>query len=137
MPLSAAMDVNVLNEVFGGTNWSPPANLFFGLSTTAPAKDGTSVTEPTGNAYARVSIANNTTNFPTAVTSSGQSTKQNGVVITFPQATGSWGTPGYWVVYDAATGGSFVAYGTITTPKPIGTGDTPSFSQNGVTITMQ
>lgn len=138
MPLFSAMDAKVLNEVFGGTDYTPSATLYFGLSTTAPAKDGTSVSEPVGNNYARVSIANNATSFPAATTSAGQSTKQNGAVITFNQASGSWGTPGYWVVYgDLTATTNPIAYGTITTPKAIGSGDTPSFSVNGLQITMQ
>jgi hypothetical protein len=137
MPLSSAWDVKVMNEVFGGVDAAPPATLYFGLSTTAPAKDSTGVTEPSANGYARVAMTNNATNFPTATTSAGVTTKQNGTVITFPQASGSWGTPGYWVVYDAASGGTLVAYGNITTPKAVGSGDTPSFSANGIQVTMQ
>lgn len=132
MPLSTAMDNNVLNELFGGTNWAPPSTLYLGLSTSAPAKDGTGVTEPVGNGYARVAISQNTVNWPNASNSS----KSNGGTFAFPQATGSWNTPGYWVIYDAATVGNLIAYGSITTPKAIGSGDTPSFATNSLTITM-
>lgn len=137
MPLSNTYDQKCLNDIFGGTDMAPPATLYFGLSTTAPAKDATGVTEPSGLGYARVAMTNNATNFPAATSSAGVTTKQNGTVITFPQASGSWGTPGYWVVYDAASTGTLIAYGTITTPKAIGNGDTPSFSANGIQITQQ
>jgi hypothetical protein len=134
MPLSTTMDNSVLNEIFGGTNWTPPTNLYLGLSTTAPAKDGTGVTEPSGNGYQRVQILQSVGNWPNAASSS----KSNGGTFTFPQATGTWGSPSYWVVYDFQVGGSgaFIAYGAITTPKAIGSGDTPSFAASGLTITM-
>lgn len=138
MPLTSVWDVKVLNQIFGAVTPTIPGTLYFGLSTTAPAKDSTGVTEPSAaNGYGRVSVTNNVTSFPTATTSSGISTKQNGVIITFNQATGDWATPNYWVVYDASSSGTLVAYGTITTPKAVSSGDTPSFSANGISVTMQ
>lgn len=132
MPFSTFMDNAILNEFFGGTNYVPPANVFIGLSTSAPAKAGTGVTEPVGNGYARVTVVNNATNFPNA--SGG--VKSNGTVITFPEASGNWGNITHFVVYDALTGGNLLMYGTLTTPKTFGVGDIPSFIVGALSATL-
>ena len=132
MPLSTYLENKVLDEVFGKTDYVAPTTLYLGLSTTAPTKGGTNITEPTGGAYGRVAITNNVTNFPAASNSS----KANGAVFTFPEATGAWGNVAYWVVFDASSGGNMIVFGNITTPKTIDVGDTPSFNTGTLTVTM-
>lgn len=132
MPFSTYMDNKVMDEIFGKTDYVAPATLYVGLSTTAPTKASGNITEPAGNAYARVAVVNNTTNFPNA--SGG--TKNNGTVITFPEATGAWGTVSNWVIFDAITAGNVIAYGTLTNPKAIDVGDTPSFNASTLTLSL-
>lgn len=122
---------NLLDEVWGGSDYTPETDLYFGLSTTTPADDGTNVTEPT-DAYARVSKTNNLTNFPAATSGS----KSNGTDITFPEATGNWGTVTHFTVYTAATGGTLLAFGALTTSKTIESGDTAKFAIGDMTITL-
>lgn len=105
-----AVDVaerNIADSQFGGgaTTWAP-ATWYAGLSTTTPADDGTSFTEPAGGAYARVALTNNSTNFPAATTSGGITTKVNGVAITFPNPTGNWGLLTYVGFFTASSGGT-------------------------------
>lgn len=132
MPFSTATENAILNEIFGKTDYVAPTTLYVGLSTTTPTKAGTNITEPVGGAYARAAVTNNVTNFPAASGSS----KANGTVITFAEATGAWGNVTNWVVFDALSGGSMVCFGNITTPKTIDVGDTPSFNTGTLTITM-
>lgn len=122
----------LLDEVFGGTNYVPPATIYVGLSTTAPAEDGTGVTEPAGGGYARVAVTNNATNWPPTGT---DGTKSNGTVITFPQATADWGTATHFFLADSANGG-VLAFGSLGLAKTIGTGDTASFGVDSLTITL-
>lgn len=65
-----------------------PASVFVGLSSTKPNDDGTGITEPViaTNAYARVSVTNNDTNWPDAASR----VKSNGTPVTFPAPTGAW-----------------------------------------------
>jgi hypothetical protein len=56
--------------------------------------------EVSGGSYARVTYANNTTNFPAT---SGR-TKSNGTAIVFPVATATWGLIESVFLMDAATG---------------------------------
>ena len=38
----------ILDKGFGSTNYTPPVTIYFGLSTTPIAIDGTGATEPSG-----------------------------------------------------------------------------------------
>lgn len=119
----------VLDFEFGS---GTPTTLYCALSTTTPASDGTGFTEPVGAAYARVAVTNNATNFPAAASK----TKHNGAAITFPTASGSWGTITWAGWYDASSGGNFRGAGPLGTPKAVASGDTLTFAAStGFTAT--
>ena len=88
MSFSDALELRILDSAFGGTAFTPDATLHIGLSSTDPGETGSTQTEPSGNGYARVAVTNNTTNFPAGIP------KDNGTVITFPQAVAAIGSPG-------------------------------------------
>jgi hypothetical protein len=96
--------------------------------------------EPTGGAYARVAVTNNTTNWPTAVRVSNQPgfQMQNGTTITFPTSTASWGTIAGFLIADNATPGSgnVLAYGALTSPTVVASSDIPSFAVNTLTVSL-
>jgi hypothetical protein len=122
----------ILDEVFGGVNYTPPATIYVGLSSTAPNETGTGITEPTGG-YARVAVTNNATNWPATGT---DGTKSNGTVISFPQATADWGAAvTHFFLSDSLSGG-VLAYGALGVAKTIGTGDTASFGVGSLTISL-
>lgn len=122
----------ILNEVFGGVNFVPPAALYFGVSTTTINEDGTGITEPTDPSYARISVTNNLTNFPS--TSNG--TKKNGVAFNFAQATVNWGVVTYFFISDSLTGGNILSSGALTNSKTVETSDVLSIAVNSLTITL-
>jgi len=128
----------LVNEVFGGVNFTPPTTLYIGLSSTLPVVGGTNITEPTvgTNGYARASVANNTTNFPTTSTNN----KSNGTAITFPTSTGAWlssASLGYLVFYDAATSGNVLGFASLNNPQVVASsGATLSFAIGSLTITI-
>lgn len=101
-----ARERTIADSQFGGgaSTWAP-ATWFLGISTTTPNDDGTNFTEPVGGSYARVSVANNTTNFPAAVTVSGETTKSNGAKLTFVNPTGLWGVATWYGWFTTLTGG--------------------------------
>lgn len=84
-----------------------------------PNDAGTGGVEVSGGGYARVSITNNTTNFPNASNGS----KSNGTVITFPSATVAWGTVVGWGIWDASTGGNLIAKGFLHSALRVCTAD--------------
>ncbi len=127
----------LLNSLFGKTSnfgalASAPA-IYVALSTTAPAEDGTNVTEPSGNGYARV-LANAAT--WDAATLADPSLTDNATAITFPQATGAWGTCTHFALYDAATSGNYLGAAALTTSKSPTSGDTPRFAAGELDITL-
>lgn len=135
MSFSDYLELELLDHILGGVSlpYSPPANVFVALSTTTPTDAGGNFTEPSsGNGYARVQVANNSTNWPAA--SSGS--KSNGTTISFPQATGSWGTVTYFGVFDQLTGGNCLMTGQLTTSKSVGALDTVQFSAGNLTVTL-
>lgn len=93
--------------------------------------------EPGGNAYARVSVANSSTNF-NASTGSTPATVTTKTAITFPQAQGSWGTVAGFLMGDNATPGSgnIWGYGMLNAAQPIGINNTPSFAAGSLTFLL-
>jgi hypothetical protein len=109
----------VLDLFFGSSIFTPPPTLYLGLSMTSANKGGSYI-EPSGGGYARVAVANNSTNFPT---SSG-GTKANAAVITFPAPTADWGAVQSLFITDAPTGGNVLASADLTVPKTVTGGST-------------
>ena len=126
------LELELLDHVFGAAAYTAPATLYVALSTTTITDAGGNMTEPSGNAYARVAVTNNATNWPAAAAGA----KANGTAITFPTATGSWGTIIDFAIMDAATAGNMLGYGTLTTAQAITTGNTPSFAIGDLDITL-
>lgn len=118
----------LLDSLFGSAS---PATYYFGLSTTQPTSAGGNITEPSGGAYARVSVTNNSTNFPAAASRS----KSNGTAITFPSPSGSWGTVGWWVIMTASSGGTMRSSGALNNASTIASGDpAPAFGVGAFVI---
>ena len=124
-----------MNQIMGnvfGTQTTPalPSSFYLGLSTTLPTIGGGGYTEPaTANGYARVQISSLST------PSSGSI--DNTASIAFNAATASWGTISYYCIFDAATGGHLLMWGTLATPKTISAGDVLIFAQNDLVITLE
>jgi hypothetical protein len=125
----------ILDLLLSNTAYTIPANVFVALSTSTPADDGTNVTEPSGNNYSRVSVTNNATNWP-AATGTSPTSKANGTAVTFPQASGSWGTVTHFCLYDASSAGNFLAWGALAASKAVGLNDTASFAIGDLSFTL-
>lgn len=126
------LENKLLDHAFGGSDYSRPATVYIGLSTTTISDAGGNITEPSGNGYARKAVTNNSTNFPAA--SSGA--KSNGVAITFDTPTGSWGTVTDFFIADASSGGNILAYGALSASQVIGSGNVVSFAIGDLDITL-
>lgn len=126
------LENKVLEHIVGKTSYTMPS-AWVALLTATPndASTGSTVTEPSGNAYARVAAPGTAWG-----SASGGSITNSGAEITFPQATGSWGTVTSFVICDASTGGNVLAWGTLTSSKTIDPGDTAKFTFSALTITL-
>lgn len=121
----------LLNQLFRGSSYSFPGTLYVGLYTAAPTDAGGG-TEVSGNSYARVAVTANTSNW--ANSTAGATSNSN--AITFPQASGSWGTVVALGIFDASTSGNLLAWADLTTNKLVGNGDTPSFAAGDLDVTL-
>lgn len=103
----------VIDHLTGKADFTLPA-CYLALSTTQPSDDGTGVTEPSGNGYARKQIQGSD------LGSASGGVIANTSAITFAQASGGdWGNCQYWATYDALTSGNMIAHGTLTSARNI------------------
>ena len=106
--------------------YTSPATVYVGLYTSDPTDAG-SGTEVSGGSYARQSAA-------FAAPSNGASATS--ADVTFPQATGNWGTVAYFGILDASSSGNLMYHGALDTSKVIETGDVFKISAGNLTITL-
>lgn len=120
----------VLDYNFGITSYTPPATLYFALSTTSPDISGSSFTEPSSGAYARVGLTNNKTNWGTAA--SGILT--NSTAVTFAESTASWGTIVAVGMFDALTSGNLLWYDVLSPSRVVASATTVLFAIGSITV---
>lgn len=118
------------NATLGTGGTYPDITIYAALSTADPTDTGSGLAEPSGNGYARVQTA-----------ASDWNTASNGTVdnandITFPEATGSWGTITHFALFDAATGGNMLAHGQLSQSKTINSGDTAKFAAGDLDVSL-
>ena len=119
----------ILDHLFGKGSYMPPV-IYVGLSTTDPTDDASGLAEPSGNSYARVATSGADWN-----TASG-GTIDNANDISFPQASGSWGTLTHFALFDAVSGGNMLAHGALSISKTISSGDTAKFSAGDLDVSL-
>lgn len=138
MALSNYTEAALLNALFGRTSdfgsLASAPTIYVALSTADPGSDGSSISEPSGDGYGRVSTASGDWGDASA---GNPTTLSNSATITFPQATGSWGTVTYAAFFDASTGGEFLGSGALETSRAVESGDEPRFSTGELTVELR
>jgi hypothetical protein len=120
----------VVKHIFKESAYTPAATIYLALCTASAADTatGASMNEVANSgSYARTAIA-----FGAAAT---RRVTQSGAV-TFPAATGSWGTVTHWAIVDTNTYGSgnVLAHGAFAASKSIVSGNTPSVASGDVYV---
>ena len=129
MPASTYVNTNSLNAWLNGSlTVSLPSTVYVGLFLTNPTAAG-SGQEVSGTGYARATAA-----FGSPTQSGSSMVCTNSSAITFPTASGSWGTPQYFALYDSSSGGNMLFYGTLPTAYAISSGMTPQFAAGALTV---
>lgn len=136
------LENKLVDFLFRGQTFTPPATLYVALFTTADNDAGSARVEVSGGSYARVAVTSSLANWAgtqgagTSVASTGTSgTTSNNNAITFPAPTASWGVIQGIGIFDAASGGNELWYGALTTPKTVNSGDAaPSFAAAALSI---
>jgi hypothetical protein len=138
--MSDYLENKIIDQVFRAQAYTFPTTLYVGLYTATPSDTGGG-TEVTGGTYSRASVTASLANFAgtqgagTTVASSGTTgTTSNNGTITFATPTASWGTVTSFGIFDAASTGNLLFYGTLTTSKTINTGDTVTFPAAALSV---
>jgi hypothetical protein len=118
----------LLDLMMGNQSWMPGANSVLALYTVAPTETGGG-TEANYAGYARKTVTNDLTTWPSA------NPKLNGIELAFPEATGGQAGDIVAVACFESAGVNMIAYATLTTPKPVFTGDTPRFPAGSLSFT--
>ena len=129
------LENSILDHVLGGSTYTQVATVYIGLSTGVASDNLDSLAEPSGNGYARVARVNNATTFGAAAAG----VKQNAIALTFPEASGSWGTVVQFQIWNhatLATAAEILCMGSLAVSKAIGAGDTPRFPINSLSVTQ-
>lgn len=129
MSFSNYWELEILDHIMNDGAYSAPT-IYVGVSTADPGDDAATLAEPSGNGYARVSTAAADWN----AASGGSKTNAN--AVTFPEASGSWGTLTYICLFDADSGGNLLASGALTSPQAITTAQTLRFPASSITISL-
>lgn len=120
-----------LNHDLGGEAYTPPTKLYIGLSTTPIQKNGSGATEPSVSmGYQRVEVIN--TGASWSISSAG--IKYNLIDMSFPEATGAWGTITHVFLSDSLTGGNIRYYEILPKPRVVQENATMLFKQQTLTF---
>lgn len=127
MSFTNTFETHVLNYMFTTSSVTRPTAWYLALFTSDPAEDasGTEVST-SGTAYTRKAVT---------FTVSGN-TASNSAEIEFPTATASFGTVTHFGVFDAASSGNLIAYGSLSTSKTIETGDVLRVPASNLDLTL-
>ena len=124
--LSNYLENKLLDHVLRNVSYTSPTTVYVGLYTSDPG-DGNTGTEVSGGSYAR-QILSVTTASGGIVTSSAD--------VTFPQATGSWGTVSHIGLLDSLTSGNLLMHTPLTTSRLIESGDILKISTGNLTAQL-
>ena len=139
--MSDYLETSLVTHIFRTSSWSKPSVLAIALLTTVADDDdtgqfstSTGVEVVSAGAYART--ANNPADANWDAASGGATA--NTSAITFPTATGSWGTIQGLAIVDNATfdTGNMLFHSSIGTPRAIGVGDTAEIAAGAITVTF-
>lgn len=135
-----ATDSSILQFVLGKAAYTAPVGAYAALFSATPTADNGTFTElvvGTSPAYARATIdaANASTAWSATTTDATGVWKTNANAITFPTATGGWLAATGFGIYDAATVGTLLYWGTFGSATTVGSGATASFAAGALRVT--
>jgi hypothetical protein len=124
--ISTYLENALINATLRNTTFTSPSTVYVSLWTSDPTDAG-SGTEVSGGSYARQSVT-------FGAPSSGLST--NSADVTFPTATGSWGTVGWIGINDAVSSGNLLYHTPLDVAKAITTGDVFKIATGNLSVEL-
>lgn len=125
--MSNYLENALINATLRNTAYTSPTTVYVGLYTSDPG-EGNTGTEVSGGSYARTSVT-------FGAPSNGVST--NSASVTFPTATGTWGTVTHVGILDASTSGNLLYYTALDASKSIASGDVFTISTGNLSVTLE
>jgi hypothetical protein len=125
--MSNYLENALINATLRNTSYTSPAAVYVGLYTDDPG-EGNTGTEVSGGSYARTSVT-------FGAPSNGVST--NSAAVTFPTATGTWGTVTHIGILDASTSGNLLYHTPLDSSKSIASGDVFTISSGNLSVTLE
>lgn len=125
--MSNYLENALINATLRATTYTSPANVYVALFTTDPT-DANTGTEVSGGSYQRTAVT-------FGAPSNGVST--NSGAVTFPTATGSWGTITHIGIMDSQTTGNLLFHTPLDTSKTITSGDIFTISTGNLSVTLE
>lgn len=137
MPLSTAYANTVLDVMFSKvSSLTIPSAVYIGLCSNDPEADGGTITELSGNGYARVMISQKGEEYPNLISPASNREISNTYQINWTKATGNWSTAKGFFLADAPTGGNKFFYGKLETPVTVETGMVALFDPKSFKISF-
>lgn len=129
------LEQRVLDFVLRGAaehTFTAPTTVYVALFTTATTDAGGGTEVANANAYARTAVTFGAIGIAT------DGIISNSVEVSFPQASGSWGTVTHLAIVDSGTygAGNFLYHGALGVSKAIDTNDTFKIAVGDLDITM-
>ena len=125
------LENQLLDHVFKtGAVYAPETNLYIALCTSTPLDANTTAPagELSGGGYLRIKC--NTWDLAAA------GATENTQTVTFPQATADLGTVTHFAICNKTTVGAMLAWGALSSPRVISSGDTASFATGDLDVTL-
>lgn len=130
--MSDYLESQVRAHIFRTASFTKPTVLAVALYTAAPGEAGGG-TEVVGGSYARVQRNPLDANWTAASPTDGLT--DNAADLTYPAPSANWGLVTHTAVLDATSGGNFLVYGALGTPKNVNSGDpAPKFLAGALDI---
>lgn len=124
--MSNYLENALINATLRATTFTSPTTVYVSLHTADPTDAG-SGTEVSGGSYARQSAS---------FASPNNGASSTNADITFPQATGSWGTVSHIGIWDSLTTGNLLYHTQLDASKTIDTGDIFKIASGSLTVTL-
>jgi hypothetical protein len=125
--MSNYLENALINVTLRNTAYTSPTTVYVGLYTSDPG-EGNTGTEVSGGSYARTAVT-------FGAPSNGVST--NSASVTFPTATGTWGTVTHVGILDALTSGNLLYFTPLDASKSIASGDVFTISTGNLSVTLE
>jgi len=125
------LEQKLLDHVSRIAAYTQPSGLTIGLSTTTPSDDGTNFTEPSGNGYAKETVA-----FSSDGQVGGAYQVSNSGALTFTASGGNWGTITYFGIFDTEGTPNLLSFAAMDTSRTINDGESLNFAIGSIKWTL-